>query len=374
MSPSTASRRAGPRRRVATIVGLAVALVCAVGLISACGDDSSSSADTGGDASTPAAAAPEVGKINDYTLPEITAPSKPYKVVLLQAHRSDAFAISAAQAVQELGKENGVEVIVNDAGGYQNVPKQIDQIEAAILEKPDALIIWSTDPTAVVPALKKAEAAGIKLVGFVQPPDMPTDFTVTGDFTLDGETMATSLFEKMGGSGKAMVILGGAGSAYQAALKQGWDTALKSYPDIEVVADQTIPDFDPSKVQTAVETQLVRNPDLGGVMTTTTAMAASASDALAGAGLAGKAFAVGQILGDCDQIRLLQENRLSIVLGVPAVYYGRLVMSNTITSLEGEPVDKLTVVPGNVYTPANIDQAPLDLEIAPQFREGCSVR
>ena len=47
-------------------------------------------------------------------------------------------------------------------------------------------------------------------------------------------------------------------------------------------------------------------------------------------------------------------------------------MANTIKMLEGEPVDKLTVVPGNVYTPANIDQAPLELEIGPQFREGCS--
>ena len=372
MSLSTAGRRAGLRRRLPSIVGIAVALTCVAGLVAACGDDSTNVASGSGDETTVSGSVPEVGKINDYSLPQITKPDKAYKVVLLQAHRSDAFAISAAKAVEEMGRENGVEVIVNDAGGYQNVPKQIDQIEAAILQKPDALIIWTTDPTAVVPALKKVEAAGIKLVGFVQPPAMPTDFTVTGDFKLDGQTMATSLFQKMGGKGKAMVILGGAGSAYQAALKEGWDLALKDFPDIEVVADQTVPDFDPSKVQSAVENQLVRNPDLGGVMTTTTAMAASASDALASGGRAGEAFAVGQILGDCDQIRLLQEDRLSIVLGVPAVYYGRSVMANTIKSLEGEQVDELTVVPGNVYTPANIEEAPLDLEIAPEFREGCS--
>lgn len=372
MSHAPEGRRA-IRRRTTRLAVTAIALVCAAGLIVACGDDDD--ADAGGtSATTPTtAAAPDVGKINEYTLPEVTKPTKPYKVVLLQAHRSDAFAISAAQAVEEMGKENGVEVIVNDAGGYQNVPKQIDQIEAAILEKPDALILWTTDPTAVSPAIEKAKAAGIKVVGFVQPPTADTEFTVTGDFTLDGETMARSLFTKMGGSGKAMVILGGAGSAYQAALKKGWDTALADFPDIEVVADQTVPDFDPAKVQSAVENQLVRNPDLGGVMTTTTAMAASASDALAAGGRAGEAFAVGQILGDCDQIRLLQEGRLAIVLGVPAVYYGRLAMANTIDMLEGGTPEKLTVVPGNVYTPDNIDEAPLDLEIAPQFREGCSV-
>jgi ABC-type sugar transport system substrate-binding protein len=313
-----------------------------------------------------------VGKLHDYTLPEVTKPSTSYDVVLLQAHRSDAFAISAAEAVEEFGRENGLNVTVNDAGGYQNVPKQIDQIEAAILQKPDAIIMWATDPTAVVPALKKAEAAGIKVIGFTQPPDMPVPVTVTGDFTLDGETMASSLFTKMGGKGKAMLILGGAGSAYQAALQQGWENALKDFPDIEVVATQTIPDFDPSKVQSAVENELVRTPDLAGVMSSTTAMAAAASDALAAAGRGDEAFAVGQILGDCDQIRLLQEGRLAIVLGVPAVFYGRLVTANTIKLLEGEDVDETTVIPGNVYTPANIDQAPLELEIGPQFRKGCS--
>ena len=360
--------RAGPRRRLLSTLITAVGVLSLLGVAVACGDDNDTAADTNG---APAAAeSPEVGQINEYELPEFTAPDQRYKIVLLQAHRSDAFAISSAQAIQQFGRENNLEVIVNDAGGYQEVSKQIDQIEAAILQRPDALIVWSTDPTAVVPALQKAKDAGIKVIGYTQPPEMETEFTVTGDFRLDGETMASSLFRKMGGEGKAMLILGGAGSAYQSALQQGWNAALEEYSDIEVVAEQTIPDFDPSKVQAAVENQLVRNPDLGGVMTTTTAMAASASDAFSAAGADG--FAVGQILGDCDQIRLLQDERLAIVLGVPAVYYGRLVTANTIRMLQGEEVEETTVIPGNVYTPANIGEAPLELEIGAQFREGCS--
>src|SRR5262249_1679137 len=176
--------------------------------------------------------------------------------------RSDAFAISSAQTVANFGKANNVQVTVNDAGGYQNVSKQISQIEAAILQKPDAIIFWSTDPSAVVPALKKAQKAGIKVVGYTQPPNMPVSFTVTGDFRLDGQTMASSLFKKMGGSGDAMLILGGAGSAYQNALQTGWNKALAAAPGIKVVANQNIPDFDPSKVQSAVENQIVRDPNL----------------------------------------------------------------------------------------------------------------
>ncbi|MGD9695448.1 MAG: sugar ABC transporter substrate-binding protein [Thermoleophilia bacterium] len=372
MSPLAPPPRRAPRRRLATVLGLAAAALCAGALLAGCGDDSDDGAAATDGGQTGQVQAPEVGHINEYALPEIEKPDRAYRIVLLQAHRSDAFAISAARAVQEYAKELGAEVTVNDAGGYQNVPKQIDQIEAAILQKPDALVVWATDPTAVVPALKKAEDAGIEVIGFVQPPDMPLKMTVTGDFSLDGETMASALFRKMGGEGKAIVVLGGAGSAYQSSLQEGMERALAEFPGIDVVATQTIPDFDPSKVQAAVETQLVRHPDLAGVMTTTTAMAAAASDALAAGGRAGEAFAVGQILGDCDQIRLLQEDRLAIVLGVPAVYYGRLVVANTISLLEGGSPDELTVVPGNVYTPANIDEAPLDLEIDAEFRASCS--
>jgi ABC-type sugar transport system substrate-binding protein len=317
-----------------------------------------------------AADSPDVGVLHKYALVPFAKPTKPYKVVLLQAHRSDAFAISSAKAISDFGRANNVQVTVNDAGGYQNVPKQIAQIEAAILQKPDAIIFWSTDPTAVVPALKKAQKAGIKVIGYTQPPKMPVSATVTGNFVLDGKTMAESLFKKMGGSGDAMLVLGGAGSAYQAALQAGWNQALKSYPNINVVATQTIPDFDPSKVQSAVENQLVRDPKLTGVMSSTTAMAASAATAFRSAGKTG--YSVGEIIGDCGQIQLLKNNQLAIVLGVPAVYYGRLAMATTLRVLEGKPVKKLTVIPGNVYTPKNIDKAPLPLEIDQQFRKGCS--
>lgn len=317
-----------------------------------------------------AASGPEVGVIHAYPIPVIPTPKKAYKIVVLQAHRADAYAISFADSIKTFGKAHGLSVTVQDAGGYQNVQKQISQIEAAITQKPDLIVFWATDPTAVVPALKKAVAAGIKIAGSVQPPNMPTQFVVTGDFVLDGKTMATALFKKMGGKGDAAVILGGAGSAYQTALKQGWTQALKAFPKIKVVSDQTIPDFDPAKITSTVENLLIRDPNLGGVMTSTTAMAAGAADAITRAKK--NAFSVGEIVGDCGQIKLLKQGKLAIVLGVPAAYYGQLVVANSIRVLNGLPVKKLIVVPGNIYTPANIAQAPLALEIAPQFRKGCS--
>jgi ribose transport system substrate-binding protein len=314
----------------------------------------------------------EVGVIHKYKLPKIGKATKRFKIVLLQAHRADAFAISSALAVQQYGKAHGISVTVNDAGGYQNVSKQLGQIDTAISEKADAIIMWSTDPTAVVSELRKAQRAGVKIIGYTQPPNMKLPVVVTGNFVLDGKTMATALFKKIGGKGDVMTLYGGAGSAYQAALLQGFNQAHQAYPNVKVVANQTIPDFDPSKVTNAVADELVRDPNLVGVATSTTAMAVGAADAVAKAGRKGKTFSVGEIIGDCGQIRLLKNGTLPIVLGVPAVYYGDLVTAYAIEYLEGKKVPKMTVIPGNVYTPANINKAPLKLEIAAQFRKGCS--
>ncbi len=352
--------------RVVAFVGLLAALALA-----ACGDDD----DQGGNGANGAAGAASevelVGVENEYEPVADVEAKRPYELVLVIPHTDDSFTGSVAEEVVEYGKAHGVNVTVYDAGGYANVAKQVSQIETAATRKPDAILAWTADATAVVPALRQAEEQGTKIVGFLAPPKMDTEFVVTSDYAKEGKTMADALFKKMGGSGKVMVQLGGAGSYYASELHKGFEQALKENPDIEVVADLTIPDFDPSKTQAAVENQLVRTPDLGGVMTTLVSMAVSATDAITAAGNDGKTFAVGAILSGCDDIEALKQNRLAIAVGEPAVYTARVGIANTIRMLNGEKVEPLTLIPNNVYTPETIEDAPLELEVRPEFREGC---
>jgi ABC-type sugar transport system substrate-binding protein len=101
------------------------------------------------------------GLIN-YTLPKFYGPcKKTYTVYELQAHRADAWAQSTAQETAAFGKTHCLNVINQDAGGYANVSKQIAQLQAAIAAKPAAIILWTTDPTAVDSQVAKARAAGI---------------------------------------------------------------------------------------------------------------------------------------------------------------------------------------------------------------------
>ncbi|WP_344420402.1 sugar ABC transporter substrate-binding protein [Pseudonocardia ailaonensis] len=299
-------------------------------------------------------------------------PAKRYKIFVVQAHQTDAFAQSSAAAIKQQGEDLGVDVTVLDAGGYTEVQKQISQIQAATAQKPDAIVVWSTDPTAIVPALKEAERGGAKIYGWIQPPTMDSLVaTVNSDYTSDAKAYSKALFDYIGGSGEVMAAFGACASQYYTDLHKGMEAALAEYPNIKLVTDECSPDFDPSKTETLVSNTLTSHPELKGVVTSLVQQAVGAVTAAQTAGKSGQVTAVGEALADCGQIQLLKQGQLPIIAGLPAVYFGQLMMSTVVQSLEGQPVEKQQIVPSNVYTKENIDKAPLNLELADNFRNGC---
>jgi ABC-type sugar transport system substrate-binding protein len=147
--------------------------------------------------------------------------------------------------------------------------------------------------------------------------------------------------------------------------------ALENFPGIDLVGDECTPDFDPSKTETLVSNTLTTHPELKGVVTSLVQQAVGAVTAAQAAGVPGQVTAVGEALADCGQIDMLKQGSLPIIAGMPAVYYGQLMMATVIQSLEGESVPKKQIVPINIYTQDNIDKAPLDLELSDKFRDGC---
>jgi ABC-type sugar transport system substrate-binding protein len=303
-----------------------------------------------------------------YQLPAFKGPCKrQFKVYELQAHRADAWAQSTAKEVNVYGKSHCLRVINQDAGGYQNVSKQLAQLEAAIASKADAIMLWTTDPTAVAGDVAKARKKGIKVVGFTVPPNAKTDATVTGDFSIDGSLMATALAKKIGGQGDVLAIFGGAGGAYAAALQAGAERAIKLYPGVNMSV-KTIPDFDPAKVTTLVENELTRNPKLKGVITSIAVMAGGAADAIETAGLKGKVYTVAGLIGSKENIQDIKNGRISIMIGVPSVYYARLGVIVTANMLNGKPYPLRTIIPGQILTADNIDTpGALRWELRPEF-------
>lgn len=304
----------------------------------------------------------------DYKLSTFSGPCKKmYTVYEFQAHRADAWAQSTAKEVNVYGKSHCLKVINQDAGGYQNVSKQLDQLDAAIAKKPDAIILWTTDPTAVAGAVDKARAQGIKVIGFVAPPNAKTDAVVSGDWHIDGGLMVNAIAKKIGSSGNVLAIWGGAGGSYQTDLAAGADKAAKAYPNVHITT-KTIPDFDPAKVQALVENQLTLDSSLKGVITSIAVMASGAADAIETAGDKGKVFTVSGLIGSKANVTDIKTGRIGFMVGVPSVFYAREVVIVTANMLNGKPYPKKTIIPGQVFTAGNISTpGALKWELRPEL-------
>jgi len=303
-----------------------------------------------------------------YKLSKFHGPCKrQYTVYEFQAHRADAWAQSTAKQVKAFGASHCLKVINQDAGGYQNVSKQLDQMEAAIARKPNAIILWTTDPTAVAGVVKKARAKGIKVIGFTAPPNATTDAVVGGDWHIDGGLMMNAIAKKIGRSGDVLAIWGGAGGSYQTDLAAGATKASKAYPNVKLIT-KTIPDFDPAKVQPLVENELTRNPNLKGVITSIAVMAGGAADAIEIAGKTGKVFTVSGLIGSKENIQDIKTGRIGFMVGVPSVFYSNEVVIVLANLLNGKPYPKKVVIPGQVFTAANISTpGALKWELRPEF-------
>lgn len=156
------------------IVGI-MAAVFTMGLLSGCRSQESLNADnpsTTASANTQAASSGESGA-NTAGGKKIVVISKSYNNQFYQAAFKGAFDAAAAF---------GVEVTTNGPDAESNVSQQVEQVAAAINQKPDAIVLAACDPSSLEETLTKAKSAGIPVIGF--------DSGVPGDTT--GAVVATA--------------------------------------------------------------------------------------------------------------------------------------------------------------------------------------
>jgi ribose transport system substrate-binding protein len=313
-----------------------------------------------------------VGVINAYSVPDVPSTGKRYKAAVFVAQQQQGDAISYTQAMKEYGAQHGLDVDLYDAGSYANIDKQINQIQTALTTHPDIMIVWATDPNAVVPALTQAAEQGVKIMNWIVPSaytDVVAD--IHTDFTRDAYNLTKTVGTMIGGKGKIVTAFGGCGGSYQRDLQAGADKAVSETPGLQIAVKECPSDFDPSKVQDIVGNALVAQPDIKGVLTSVVSQAVGAINAIQASGARGNVVVGSGILTSCDDVQLVKHGQVPVVAGVPSAYMGRLGAAVAIRALAGAPVDKTYVVPSNIYTAANINQADLTNDLTAQFLKGC---
>jgi ribose transport system substrate-binding protein len=168
------------------------------------------------------------------------------KVILLAADDICEYCAVYNDAVRLFAKDAGIdlELVTNKFDAAQ----QASQVEQAIARKPDLILLWTIDGTALFPAMRKVKAAGIPLLlTDVEPDKKVSDLWIQytgGDYEGEGraaaQLMVQGFKEKgLGTKGNVIMVTGIIGQAQVIALNKGFREELaKLAPDIKVVGSQ----------------------------------------------------------------------------------------------------------------------------------------
>jgi rhamnose transport system substrate-binding protein len=208
------------------------------------------------------------------------------------------------EALKELGGSNRISG-PTDAGASTQIPI----INAAVQQKPDAIIIAGNDPNAVAPALKQAAQRGVKIVGMDSDvaPDARSVFINQVTTQLVGEGQVKSIAKQIDNKGEIAILSATANATNQNAWIKVMKEELKKpeYKDIKLVKVAYGDDDDQKSFQ---ETQglIQAYPNLKGIISPTTVGVAAAARYLSTSPQKGKIKLTG--LGFPNQMRKFVKN------------------------------------------------------------------
>jgi ABC-type sugar transport system substrate-binding protein len=212
---------------------------------------------------------------------------------------SDPFFQAMKVGAVAAAKANNVDLIWQGDPSEYSPATQIPVVDAVLAQKPDALVLIPTDPTALQPSVAKAKAAGIPVINVdTRVGDLKDVLSfITGDNADGGAKAADAMAKAIGWTkGKKYEVVVGLTSATattNVARLDGFSKQiLRKYPGIKIV-DKAYSQSQPAKANTNVSNWLTKYPNLSGIFAIDGTNAAGAAAALQAKGLTGKVALVG---------------------------------------------------------------------------------
>ena len=118
------------------------------------------------------------------------------------------FFVRLARGVEDTAKQlTGKPVSVTVMSSAYDLQRQVEQIDGFIAQKVDLIILTAADPVAIGPAVKRAQAAGIKVIA-VDVKAAGADATITTDNVQAGQLACAFLGKRLNGRGNVVIING----------------------------------------------------------------------------------------------------------------------------------------------------------------------
>ena len=206
-----------------------------------------------------------------------------YRLAFMQVFPDNPFWQALKEGVEERAAENGVTVDTIALPTNAGVSDQVAQMEDAVTQGYDGIILGTIDAAGIVPGIEAANAAGIPVLAVDTAPAGGELISLVQTDNIAASRLAGEfIVEQLGGQGKVLNLQGDMANQTAQARNEGVHSALDAAEGIEVI-DQSA-NWQQEEGLAITENILTSDPDLVAIFAANDPPALGALQALKSAG------------------------------------------------------------------------------------------
>jgi ribose transport system substrate-binding protein len=194
------------------------------------------------------------------------ANAKPIQAIgVTMGSLGNPYFVALTKGVTDAARAGGKDIKVTAVSADYDLNKQFTQIDNFIAAGVNLIVLNAVDPNAILPAIKRAQQAGIVVVAADVSAE-GANATVETDNTMAGRLSCQFLADKLGGKGNVVIQNGPQVSAVIDRVK-GCKEALAKAPGIKILDSSQDGKGSRDGGLAVMQGYLIRYPDLNGVFT-----------------------------------------------------------------------------------------------------------
>jgi ribose transport system substrate-binding protein len=289
-----------------------------------------------------------------FSLPGL-AVAKRLKITLILKGMNKSFFVYMVEGAKKAAKDLNIDLKCVAPVKPFNAEEQLRLMEDAITRKVDGIAVMPCDSQAIVPAIEKANKAGIVVT-------TPNTKAYGGNVTTwvgvenveVGHSLATFLCGAIGKKGNVILIEGTPGASTSEERKSGALKAFSANPNVKLLTSQPA-NFKREDAMSLMENLLQRYPNIDGVLALDKEMAMGALEAIKAAGREKDIKIVGFDV-DVDILKAVQDGDIIATGDQQPAAQAYLAVFACYAKLNGIGVPKEMYLPLQFVTKTNVNK------------------